>query len=257
MLRKELIATLRQTAAILGFLLLVPVVFWINQARLPDNPGFNHYLDWGLMIVLPFLALYLGYMMFEEEDRDGAHEYLQTLPLRNAKLLALKIIPRAIVLLPVFFTPWLRSNVCYWQIDVVNRFLYSLFLPGIILFSGFLLGISNRRNPFLVTALLVPVLFLVKSGFGSILTMKLTYGFYFSIMEPLGSESELLFTMAHRLFYLVGTILPAALPSMVLIPVFTGKTGISGECKARIMLAKMLIPLLLILALFAMSLLKL
>ncbi|HPJ28588.1 MAG TPA: hypothetical protein PLM22_06605 [Candidatus Sabulitectum sp.] len=257
MLRKELIATLRQAASVLGFLLLVPAVFWINQARLPDNPDFSHYLDWGLMIVLPFLPLYLAYMMFEEEDRDSAHEYLQTLPLRKAELLALKIIPRAIVLLPVFFTPWLRSNVIYWQIDGVNRFLYSLLLPGIILFSGFLLGISNRRNPYLVTALLLPVLFLVKSGFGSILTMKLTWGFYFSIMEPMGCESEWLFLLAHRIFYLLGTILPAALPSMVLIPVYTRRTGLSGERKAQIMLGKMLIPLLVILVLFTTKLLKL
>lgn len=69
MLRKELIATLRQSLSVLGFLALVPVVYWINQARLADNPDFGHYLNWGLMLVLPFLALYLAYMIFDEETR--------------------------------------------------------------------------------------------------------------------------------------------------------------------------------------------
>ena len=257
MLRKEIIATLRQTFTILGFLALVPVVYWINQARLVENQEFGNYLNWGLMLVLPFLALYLGYMIFDEEDRDRAHEYLQTLPFGKAKLLAIKIIPRALVMLPVFFSPWLKSNVFYWQMDGVCEFLYSLFLPAIILFSGFLLGVSNRRNPFLVTALLLPVLFLVKFGFGSVLTMKLTFGFYFHVMVPAGIETEGVFLNAHRFFYLIGTILPAALPSLVLIPVFTEKTGISGECKAQIMLRKMMVPLLIILVLFALKFLKL
>jgi hypothetical protein len=172
------------------------------------------------------------------------------------KLLSVKLLPRIAVLLPVFFSPLFKSTAFYNQMDGFSEFLYSLSLLLIILFSGFLLGISDRRNPFLVTALLLPVLFLVKSSFGSVLSMKLTYGFYFHIMEPFEINNAGVFRMAYRFFYLTGTTLPAALPSLVLIPVFTGKTGLSGECKARIMLGRMLIPILIILVPFLLNFLK-
>ncbi len=73
MLKKEILDTLKQTGLVLSFLLLIPIIFGINQMRFNEEAlNFMWYFDWGLSYLIPVLIIYLAYNMFASEDSDGA-----------------------------------------------------------------------------------------------------------------------------------------------------------------------------------------
>ncbi|MCK5842561.1 MAG: hypothetical protein KAH31_10360, partial [Candidatus Sabulitectum sp.] len=90
MLKKEIMDTLKQTGLVLSFLLIIPLVYGVNQFRLEENMTFFVYTLWGLTFILPLLSFFLAYTMFASDDHEGAAEYLKSLPLLKWKLLAVK-----------------------------------------------------------------------------------------------------------------------------------------------------------------------
>lgn len=257
MIRKEILDTLRQACTGLSFLLLVPVIFSINEAALANNPNIDQYMQIGLSFVLPATALYIAYMMFAGEDRDSAMEYLKTLPIADRRFLAIKILPRLILISAAFLTPWARRNLVYWYSDPLNDFLYSTSMPVIITLSGFFLGISNRRNSVLVAAFLIPILFLAKFG-GTIggstaLANKLALCFYRHVMLPTGMDQTWVFRLASRFFYILTTYLPALLPVTVIFHFHRQWDCSSKSVKTQLILGKMVVPLGILLGIYLLN----
>ena len=174
MWKKEISDTLKQTALVLSFLLVIPVVFWINSMRLTDNQTFSHYAGAGIALTLPLLMLYLAYMMFSREDSDNASEYLESLPLSKLKLLLLKVLPRLVAFwfffigysLYLWLSPaQISSNDGFFLIGYsITELVMAAVIPLLAMLSGFLLGISDRRNPVLVAVFFLLVLFPLVPG---------------------------------------------------------------------------------------------
>lgn len=267
MLKREILDTLKQTAVILSFLLIIPLVYSVNQFRLEENMTFFAYTFWGLTFIIPLLSFFLAYRMFASDDQEGAAEYLKSLPVSRWRLLGVKILPRFIIILlliclssKVLSAPWYRVGVYSpWSAFGFEGFLKSTLIVLTMMSSGFVLGISDRKNPLLVLCLLVPVLFLYESlsPYGSILSSELTWFFYFNVMQPNGLEQLWLFHLARFITYIVGTALPAILPTLVLIPVYKSWDCSSAKIRSKRIMKRMAIPLGFIVALYGVAELKL
>lgn len=267
MLRKEIMDTLKQTGLVLSFLLIIPLVYGANHIRLDENMTFFVYTLWGLTFILPLLSFLLAYTMFASDDSEGAAGYLKSLPLSKRKLLAVKILPRTILILLLILACnkylvafWPRAGISSaWFAFGVEGFLKSALVLLLVMAGGFVLGISDRKNPFLVLCLLVPVLFLyeAQSPYGSLLSSKLVWIFYFDFMETLGIEQLWVFNLGRFLTYVIGTALPAVLPILVLIPVYRSWDCSSEKVRSEIIMKRMAIPMGFIIALYAASELKL
>jgi hypothetical protein len=97
MLRNEILKTLKQTAVILSFLLLIPVVHWANEMRIPGGTSsLGTYFLHGSYLNYLMLVAGLSYMMFSRENDDDAMEYLKTLPISNRILVITKTLPRLV-----------------------------------------------------------------------------------------------------------------------------------------------------------------
>ncbi|MEA3267166.1 MAG: ABC transporter permease subunit [Candidatus Fermentibacteria bacterium] len=267
MWKKEITDTLKQTARVLSFLLIIPLVYGVNQFRLEENMTFFVYTLWGLTFILPILSFILAYTMFASDDSEGAAEYLRSLPVSRWKLLAVKILPRFILFILLMFfcrkvlaTFWFGAGISsVWSAFGVEGFLKNTLIVLTVMAGGFVLGISNRKNPFLILCLLVPVVFLYAtlSPYGSILSSKLIWVYYFNFMEPLGIEQLWVFNLGRFLTYMIGTALPGVLPILVLIPVYRSWDCSSGKVRSERIMKRMAIPLGFIIALYATSELKL
>lgn len=162
MLKKEILDTLKQTALVLSFLLIIPIVFWINSVRLDGNISFIKYLEIGRILDLQLLIAWLAYGMFANEDSEDAEEYLQSLPYSKWKLLGIKILPRiAIVWLLDVVVSLPTLSIRY---SMYNSISTALLLPVLVMFSGFILGISERRNPVLILCFVLLITYSVLVG---------------------------------------------------------------------------------------------
>ncbi len=255
MWKKEITDTLKQTALVLSFLLLMPIIFGINQMRFSgESLSFSWYIDWGMSFLLPILMLYLSYMMFASEDSDGATEYLKSLPVNKWKLLTIKILPRFAVIVVIAFVyhSIFRSDFVH-----SGRFFYFYYSPGSLsllksltliitpLFFGFMLGISSRSNVFLALAFLLTVSYFVFAGYNFMsLLSRHFYRLWWSVFHNT-IPSFFVLDSVLRIF------LPTLLPVLVLIPVFKSWDVSSGTIRSQIMLKRMAVPIALIIALFA------
>jgi len=246
MIKREILNTLRQTALTLSFGLLLPVVYWINEQRLVENKPFGHYAEFGAMTLLVFLVLNLAYTMFASEDKDGAGEYLKSLPIPKLRLLCMKILPRLLVSLFFLF------GYVFTVSPLASRFTtgeyFVVFIPTlVVMLSGFLLGISDRKNPFLAGLLLLPAFYWILSGplaasiAGGIL-MKHTNFIY----ETTGSSiAQMRFCFDAS--QLTMNLLPTLLPVAVLLPLYRKWDCSSGKLRSQEMLKRLILPTALIL----------
>jgi hypothetical protein len=253
MIKKEILATLRQTALTLSFGLLLPVVYWINEMRLVENKPFGHYAEFGAMTLLLFLVLNLAYTMFASEDKDGAGEYLKSLPIPKFKLLCMKILPRLLVSLFFIF------GYVFIVSPLAGRFTISeyfvVFIPVlVVMLSGFLLGISDRRNPFLAGLLLLPAFYWILTGpVAAHIAWGILIGHTNFIYEITGSSIvQMRFCMIVSQGFV--NLLPTLLPVAVLLPLYRKWDCSSGKLRSQVMLKKLLLPTALILVITAVTL---
>ena len=268
MLKKEILDTLKQTGLILSFLLITPLIYGVNQLRLEENMSFFVYSFSGLAFLLQLLSFFLAYKMFDSDDQEAAAEYLKSLPISRWKLLAVKILPRFILILLLVFAShkyleafWPRVGISFsWFSFGIEGIFQSALITLTILVNGFVLGISERKNPFILLFLLMPVLFLYMNmspyGYGSILSSELTWLFYFNIIEPNGFEFGV-FRLAIFIAYIVGTALPAILPTLLLIPVYKSWDCSSAKIRSNKIMKRMAIPLGFVITLYVVAELKL
>lgn len=258
MWKKEILDTLKQTGLVLSFLLLIPIIFGINQVRLSENMPFLYYAVWVITVLIPLLVFSLAYKMFAAEDTDNASEFLKSLPISVWKLLALKIVPRlAIVWLFVIVfnelisaTWWSHGIRSSWVNTNLEGRITNILFPLIALLSGFILGLTDRKNPILIIALLLPAFFLLTMVEGSSINVKLLQGYWIYFMKPSGITPVWVWQIGRVLAFSVSAIIPATLPILVLVPVIKSWDSSSEKVRSQGILKRMSVPLVLIICLY-------
>ena len=258
MLKKEILDTLKQTTLILSFLLLVPLIFGINQIRLHEEDlNLMWYFDWSLSYLIPSLIIYLAYNVFASEDSDGASEYLRTLPMSRWKLLAGKIFPRFVVLMilvllyEAFFHDSHAHMAEFGWFANPQRPLYPVHLVLLILaplIYGFMLGISDRKSVILPIAFAIPVLYLTFSGFAFF--NPLSHVLY-NLWWPRFPHTDI--DVFFRLNSIVLNLIPVLLPMIALIPEYKSWDCSSGKIRSTRILKRMSFPLGLLIVLYSLS----
>lgn len=145
---RELSDTVRQTLFILSFFIIVPVLYWMNVAEIQSKMNPLKYLSNGFGLTVLALIFFLAYNMFRTEDRDGATEYLLSLPFSRWKLFFCKMVPRILILIPVLlaaqFLLYLRQGLKFVSFGWI--FSIESFLVLLILYCGFILGVVGRKS---------------------------------------------------------------------------------------------------------------
>ncbi len=250
LLQRETWDTLKQTGAMLAFLLLIPPVYLVNNVRLDGGASLTHHMFYGGLFTLAATLLVLAYSMFSREHRDGAMEYLRSLPIAPSRIAAVKILPRIAV---AWILVWLFVEVFFGRVFMLMRttimgwdMLFQLFLPPALLMTGgFLYGVSGRRGPLSAVVLIMPVLYFWIVGYEAAQSI-------FGLL--LGSISAGMgVTGVHAVWasaFILGALLPSLLPLLVLIPLFRVWNGTPESVLTKSILRRGAIPTVLLLALF-------
>ncbi len=154
MFLRELRETLRQTVFIMAFFILIPLLFLTDQAVYETGLTFLEYISNGLDLFILITAVYLAYNMFKVEERDGATEYLLSLPVSRWQLLRSKVIPRVAVLTILLLIGFIVNDLRISDGSVLGMVFVNwdtglIFLIGFITFiqaCGFILGLTGRES---------------------------------------------------------------------------------------------------------------
>jgi ABC-type transport system involved in cytochrome c biogenesis permease component len=141
-LRREILETLRQTLFIMSFLLVMPIVFFIQREVNGVESHLAEFVLGGYGILWIITSVYVAYNMFRSELRDGAIEYLLSLPVSKPVLLFMKVVPRIsiLIILGILFY-WLNGQWGFFS-SVWGMVAFLLFIQ----ICGFVLGITGRSN---------------------------------------------------------------------------------------------------------------
>ncbi len=151
---RELKETLRQTVFIMAFFILVPLLYLTDQAVFSTGLTFLEYMSNGLDLFLLITAFYLAYNMFKIEERDGATEYLLSLPITRWQLIRYKVIPRTAVLTILLLLGSVVNDLRISDGSVLGSVFINwrvglFYLIGFIVFvqiCGFMLGLAGRES---------------------------------------------------------------------------------------------------------------
>lgn len=105
MLKKEIINVIKQTSYFLLAVLILPEILLITTI-VNDVSYFQLFFPL-LQSGLLFWALFMGISLFSSEHGQRGMEYLLSLPYTRLQLISLKILPRAFVVLTLYFVCWL------------------------------------------------------------------------------------------------------------------------------------------------------
>ena len=183
MIHRELRETLRQTVFIMAFFILVPLLYLTDQAVFSSGLTFLEYMSNGLDLFILITAFYLAYNMFKAEERDGATEYLLSLPISRWQLIRYKVIPRIVILTILLLIGTSMNDFRISDGSVLGSiFIYwgtgLLFLIGFITFiqvCGFILGLTGRESWSARLMLLGMVLCVWQLGTITIVITRLIY----------------------------------------------------------------------------------
>ncbi|PIE53603.1 hypothetical protein CSA37_00090 [Candidatus Fermentibacteria bacterium] len=233
MLKKEILETLRQTAIILCFALAVPIMYMVNEVTLSENRPVSTYVSFATTYLFVLLTLGLSWNMFAQEDREGGMEYLRSLPISKVRLLSIKVLPRmaALLLAIVLLTMGNINHIKYLLTSTVTGLILA-----VLLVSGFMMGISERKNPVLALMLVLPVFHFAVSGQLAALKMA----------RVLPSIPGLSFIQLARLTDIVVLLIPAVLPVALLFPLYGKWQSCSGRELSQRMLKRLIAPALLL-----------
>lgn len=249
LLRREIGDTLRQTGAMLFFLLPIPLLYALNNARFGGGTSLYHHFFYGGFFVLAAILLVLPRFMFERECRDGAMEYLKTLPLTPARVLWVKILPRLVVswifvwlFVRVFFGGLfsLMTGLGGWELCLL------FFLPAALLMAGgFLHGVSGRKGALPVLMLLIPVLYIFFPG------QDVAHSLFVAFLRRYREGMSLGVLYAARAISLtIGVSLPPLLTLLALMPLFRQWQSTPEKVLSQRIVRRAAIPTALLLALF-------
>lgn len=247
MLKKEIMDTLKQTALVLSFLLLIPIVFWVNNMILQDNPPFSFYLTSGVMLGIIILAFNLAYTMFSSKNTEFDDPNSKT----KWELPAVKILPRLTVvwiLMLVFLIigampPEQIAGNAFMRILGIRlgEFLVIFSVPLLIMLSGFFLGIADKKSPLLIGSFLLAMTYPLLTG------PKILINVFDKVFIPLRITAIATLDLAT----MITVLLPSALAVCVLIPFYKSWNASSEKIKSQRMLKRMAGPVGLIILLSA------
>jgi len=250
LLRRETRDTLRQTGAMLLFLLLIPLVYAFNNARFGGTMSLSHHFFYGCCFVLAATLLVLARFMFERECRDGAMEYLKTLPLTPARVLFVKVLPRLAVswvlvwlFVKVFFGglfSLMRTGLTGWEL-----FLLFFLPPALLLTGGFLYGVSGRKGALSALMLLILVLYIFFPG------QDVAHSLFGAFLRRYGEGMSLGGVhAAPAISFTIGALLPPLLSLLALMPLFRQWQSTPEKVLSERIVRRAAIPTVLMLALF-------
>ena len=252
MYKKEFMASFKQTAVIMSFLLLIPIIHWVNEMRLPGGTSsLGTYMMNGGSLCFALLIAGLAYMMFSSEDNDDALEYLKTLPISKWELLKIKILPRLAVLL----VPAMAATLFMALQPSITVFeLYFLVIAPVMLsilialLSGFLLGLSDRRNPILIGSMTLLTSYPI--FFGSILVHKISR--YIDDQTHVGIPAyEFAPVYLYALVHFAVITVPVLIALYLLFPVYKSWDCTAGKVRSQAILKRLAVPSILIVLLWA------
>ena len=180
---RELKETLRQTIFIMAFFILVPLLFLTDQALFSSGLSFLEYMSNGLDLFILITAFYLAYNMFKVEERDGATEYLLSLPITRWQLIRYKVIPRVVILTILLLIGSILNDIRISDgsalgMIFVNWRVGLFYLIGFIVFiqiCGFMLGLAGRESWSVRLMLLGMILCVWQLGTFTIVITRLIY----------------------------------------------------------------------------------
>jgi len=154
MFLKELKDSLRQVCFVMSFFVLIPLLYLLDRSAYNSGFTFMEYISCGMNLFILITAVYIAYNMFRAEERDGALEYLLSLPLSRMSLLRAKALPRIAVSAVLLLAGFLLNRILQTQGSVLSSLfinyragvLYLLGLIVLIQFCGFMLGLVGRRS---------------------------------------------------------------------------------------------------------------
>lgn len=151
---REFKETLRQTVFIMAFFVLIPMLYLLDHSVYSTGLTFIEYISNGLDLFILITAVCLAYNMFRVEQRDGATEYLLSLPIRRWNLLKYKVMPRIAVLTIFLLIGSIVNDLRISDGSVLGLLFINwrtglFFLTGFIVFvqlCGFMLGMAGRDS---------------------------------------------------------------------------------------------------------------
>ncbi|MBD3278090.1 MAG: ABC transporter permease subunit, partial [Candidatus Aegiribacteria sp.] len=142
MFRLELKATLRQTLFVMGFMVIMPLLYLLDSSVYMTGTSLVDYMLGGYGLLWLITAGCLAYNMFRKEDEDDAEEYLLSLPISRYNLLAVKTVPRFAVLAGLELLFRLLTGRQMWFSDFPGMIVFLI----CILLCGFMLGLAGRKS---------------------------------------------------------------------------------------------------------------
>ena len=118
MLKKEIFDSLKIFAECLLLLIAIPLAFLFDKFVLHFGWSFSEIFNFVYITVMVVYPIAAGLTLFQSEKKDGAFEYLLSLPLSRLKIITSKILPRLSLLLlliivssliSVFRYPWMNG----------------------------------------------------------------------------------------------------------------------------------------------------
>lgn len=151
---KEIRETLGQTAFVMSFIVLVPLLYFMDTGIYDSGWSLIDYMSNGTDLFVLITALYLACGMFRSEDDQGALEYLLSVPLRRRRLFAAKMVPRISVCAVLLTMASVLNSICGTGGSVLHSlilnwnagYLYLLLLLVFIQLCGLVLNIVGARS---------------------------------------------------------------------------------------------------------------
>ncbi len=222
MLKKEISDSLKTFFLCLLLLLGVPLGYGLDKILIHFGWMLSEIFNFMFVITISVFPIAAGLTIFQSERKDGAFEYLFSLPLSRFRILAHKLFPRFVLLLllilvsvpfSVFDNIWLSgfNLVVLFLISAVMSISFNSLLIGVIgisffyylyyqtsqiinlFFIGFdLQKIESAFPPAFHSSLLVAAVLLIPIGIAFWITfekldlkpLKLQMRFYYSVVLP-------------------------------------------------------------------------
>jgi hypothetical protein len=144
MLKKEIISVLKYTFYFLIMAFTVPGILIATIIR--DGSYFQVFfplLQYGLL----FWALFMGISLFSSEQGQRGMEYLLSLPYSRLRLIGIKILPRAVVVIALYFACWFLYAKGGGNAAVLPHFSFTILYFAVFCIA---LSYSARSDNFLV-----------------------------------------------------------------------------------------------------------
>jgi hypothetical protein len=129
MLKKEVWDAVKRELECLLILGVVPLAFLWDRLIMKFNWGFRDIFTGVFLTTVIIYAFYSGATIFQSEKKDRAFEYLFSLPVKRLKILAMKILPRLIILviLVMILALFFQLDITAFGISFLLMFFVSTF----------------------------------------------------------------------------------------------------------------------------------